>query len=359
MGNISTSTEDKIERVTIPGVELVRVGTWGGRPLSDDAKERAEKDDGIKFDAALIQAMSDAANDPEVDLAPIKFGHFDPRFDGEPAPGWIKNVRVSEGGDVLLGDIVDVPKKIYPLLRDGFKRRSIEFDYDVETPGGKTYAAALTAVALLGVQAPAVKDLNELADIYLSAKDTAKFPHPDAIASDDSNNEAGTGEGNNEGDNTVDIIEQIKEKLGLEADADDAAVIAALEALIAEKAAADAGASANDEGGAALSAAGVETVTVSKDIFASMQSDLLELKEQAAARSIKETIGAALSEGKITTAEAPFYEASLKAAPAATGALLSQLPAQKVRTIATPEGDALGAVDPKAAAEAWKNRNKR
>ena len=43
--------------------------------------------------------------------APLKLGHVDPRFDGEPALGWLHNLRVEGSGDesVLLGDVADMP----------------------------------------------------------------------------------------------------------------------------------------------------------------------------------------------------------------------------------------------------------
>jgi hypothetical protein len=118
----------------------------------------------------------------------LKIGHTDPRFadpddpghdpfyDGEPAFGSIANMRLTNDGATATGDYLYVPKWLAEGLPAFYPSRSIEGAYeitegpggklearwDVETPGGKKYSFVLTACALLGVQAPAVKDLEDL-----------------------------------------------------------------------------------------------------------------------------------------------------------------------------------------------------
>lgn len=129
-----------------------------------------------------------AGEDTLITPARLKIGHTDPRFadpddpghdpfyDGEPAFGSIANMRLINDGATAVGDYIYVPKWLADGLPAFFPSRSIEGAYsieegaggklearwDVETPGGKHYSFVLTACALLGVQAPAVKDLEDL-----------------------------------------------------------------------------------------------------------------------------------------------------------------------------------------------------
>lgn len=129
-----------------------------------------------------------AGEDTLITPARLKIGHTDPRFadpddpghdpfyDGEPAFGSIANMRTTNDGATAVGDYVNIPLWLAEGLPAFYPSRSIEGAYsiqegpggklearwDVETPGGKTYSFVLTACALLGVQAPAVKDLEDL-----------------------------------------------------------------------------------------------------------------------------------------------------------------------------------------------------
>lgn len=141
------------QMVTLHDVEILKVGNWasalsGRVPVTD----------------ADIADMVAAAQDPEVDHAPLKIGHIDPRFDGEPALGWLANVRAV--GGTLLADITDVPAKLAATVQAAFRRRSAEIAWAVKTPSGKTYRAALSGLALLGVTPPAVKGLADIMSRY-------------------------------------------------------------------------------------------------------------------------------------------------------------------------------------------------
>lgn len=164
--------------VTIPDVELVSVGMdWPS----------ASGDITIRFDH-LRDAMVAANEDPHVVPPRLKIGHVDPRFsdpddpghnpfyDGEPAVGSVRNLRLTNDGATLVGDYVEVPAWLAEALPSAYPSRSIEGAYqppeeslgkpegrwDVVTPGGKRYSFVLTACALLGVQRPAVQDLDDL-----------------------------------------------------------------------------------------------------------------------------------------------------------------------------------------------------
>lgn len=129
------------------GVELAKVGTWSA--LTGQLK---------LSQADLAAAVAVAPHMPRI---PLKLGHTDSRFDGEPALGWVENLRTTNRGTVLVGDIVDVPVWLAASLPTAYPRRSIEAFQNYELHG-KTYRLAITALSLLGVAAPAINDLNQL-----------------------------------------------------------------------------------------------------------------------------------------------------------------------------------------------------
>ena len=80
------------------GVELARPGTW---QLSSGRRE---------FTAAMLRDAADFHASTGGQKIPLGFGHMDSRFDGDPAFGWLTNVRYAEDaqGPVLLGDLTDL-----------------------------------------------------------------------------------------------------------------------------------------------------------------------------------------------------------------------------------------------------------
>jgi hypothetical protein len=141
---------------TIRDVELVSTGTWS----ASTGVTRVERAD--------LESILAAATDPNVDAAPIKLGHIDPRFDGEPAAGWVQPKRIESRGqrDVLVGDLVGMPAKLAEVAPTAYRRRSVEILWRVKTAGGKQYRAVLTGIALLGVAAPAVKGLADVMALF-------------------------------------------------------------------------------------------------------------------------------------------------------------------------------------------------
>ena len=146
------------ELVTIPGVELVKVGKW-------DASTGP-----FEVDRELLEHLVEAHGAHALRRPVLKLGHVDPRFDGQPAVGYVDNLRVE--GDVLLGDFLSVPKAFADIAATAFPDRSVEIFYEFTDQAGKTWPAVLTAVALLGASAPAVTDLSSwqgIADLYTAA----------------------------------------------------------------------------------------------------------------------------------------------------------------------------------------------
>jgi hypothetical protein len=141
--------------VTVPNVQLVRAGTWH----ASTGVTRVTVED--------LDAMVAAEADPGVLPAVVKLGHVDPRFDGEPAYGWARNLR--RVGEVLVGDLADVPAGLAAILPAAFRHRSVEIAWGVRTPDGTRHRAALAGVALLGTQPPAVAGLADIEALYRTA----------------------------------------------------------------------------------------------------------------------------------------------------------------------------------------------
>ena len=147
----------------IRDVELVAVGTWSAST-------------GVTtITRADLEAVLEAHADGIVDAAPVKLGHRsklnDELGDGAPAFGWVvpTGIRKGKGGaDTLVGDLVGIPSKLAEVAPTAYRRRSVELAWGVKA-GGKTYKAVLTAVSLLGVQAPAVKRLDDVLALYSGA----------------------------------------------------------------------------------------------------------------------------------------------------------------------------------------------
>lgn len=132
------------------GIELARVGEFdlaiGGKqeftaPMLIDAARRA-KEQGDKF------------------RAPLKLGHTDPRNDGEPAFGWLHNLRTSgDGADtVLLGDVTGMPDWLAQTAPSAYPDRSIEGHVIPAADGSK--GLEINGLALLGVTPPAMDSIK-------------------------------------------------------------------------------------------------------------------------------------------------------------------------------------------------------
>lgn len=132
---------------SIEGVELARVGTW-------DAETGR-----VTITRADLAAAVAAA--PHLPSIPVRLGHFDPRFTGSPSLGRVVNLRTSDGGRSLVGDLVDLPSWLYERISTAYPQRSIEAaaNYPHE---GNTFRFVLTGLALLGDTWPAVTSLPDL-----------------------------------------------------------------------------------------------------------------------------------------------------------------------------------------------------
>jgi len=146
----------KVAAAELRDIELARPGTW---KLSSGSVTWTEKH---LHDAARY------ASRPGARPWPVKIGHADPRFDGEPALGWVGNVRVEDRdhGPALIGDITGMPDWLAAAAPDAWPYRSIEGWQDFTDPEtGERYALVGEALALLGVTPPGVSTIQSLRDL--------------------------------------------------------------------------------------------------------------------------------------------------------------------------------------------------
>lgn len=156
--------------LTVPDVELVSVGMqWPGSGGNNP-------DGSIALTLEHLVDMMVAANDDPLVRAPrVKFGHLrwqpdhpeglgdhDPFWDGEPIFGTVHNLRLTNDGAKLTGDLEEVPAWLATVMPSAWPARSCEWVWDIETEAGRRYSAVLTAVGLLGARQHAVKDLADL-----------------------------------------------------------------------------------------------------------------------------------------------------------------------------------------------------
>jgi hypothetical protein len=136
------------------GVELARPGTW---QLSTGRRE---------FTAAMLRDAADFHASTGGQKIPLGFGHMDARFDGDPAFGWLTNVRYAEDaqGPVLLGDLVELDDWVHAAAPSRWPHRSIEGVTGISY-GGRDYGLVLTRLALLGATPPGMPALKSLSDL--------------------------------------------------------------------------------------------------------------------------------------------------------------------------------------------------
>jgi hypothetical protein len=159
---------DTVQLVTLPGVDLIATGQWS---LSTGE---------VTFTTDDLANAIDATSCPAVPVPVIKLGHVDPRFDGEPAVGLVKNMSLTAGGNKITGDLTGLPAWLGDTMATVYPDRSIEGTYDFVCQIGHLHPFVITGLALLGVASPGVGVLNSLDDVEaLITAAAAKDPgHP-------------------------------------------------------------------------------------------------------------------------------------------------------------------------------------
>lgn len=148
-------TPDRPVLVTIPDVELAKVGTW-------DASTGT-----VTFTDEDFAAAVAAQADPAIRNGIIKLGHKKQPGGLElPTIGRIVNLRTKDEGGTLVGDLTGVPEWLAEIIPTAFPSRSIEGCFNYRTGNGNTYRFVLEAIALLGESLPAVENLADIATLY-------------------------------------------------------------------------------------------------------------------------------------------------------------------------------------------------
>ena len=377
------------QTVDFRGVPICRAGEWNG--LTGKAVVTPED----------LQAVVAAYQDGEVDKARVKLGHMSSLNDqalgdGAPAFGWVQNPRLAADGRTLLGDLVDVPRRLGEVVGKAYRNVSVELRKNVRTPSGRTHPTVLSGLALLGVTAPAVKGLDDLAALYASepippaptdhchdgavvtislgdALDTTPTMPGVVPGVGDSGPESPEVPGpETEGEPTMAFLDQAREKLGLPKDATEDQILAGMTALSEQSSQGEQSPGDPDTQVKAqetdvtgdpdatepeLKSETVDTpevVQVSKTQFEEMQARLDRLDADAKAKHQEQVIESALSEGRIAPAEREKWTTALSAAPEATEVLLSSLaPRINVREQGSDVALSATTEDDDAAFTAW------
>lgn len=150
---------------TLHGIEMAAVGTWKAQTGT------------TTFTAEDFAAAVAALECPGVRNPVIKLGHAEKdsdsgvRWDGEPAVGWVANLRID--GPKIVGDFTGMPAWLadadengLSVLAAGYPDRSIEIYRPFECQVGHLHPAVITAVSLLGIYAPGVGVLKSMQDVY-------------------------------------------------------------------------------------------------------------------------------------------------------------------------------------------------
>ncbi|ALM19617.1 hypothetical protein B9M79_20400 [Mycobacteroides abscessus] len=138
---------------TIRGVELVKVGSW-------------EISTGTWTVTAADLQSAVAAHAAGVLRKPvIKLGHQGPMRDAAPALGHVDGLRLTDDGQTLVGDLVNVPARLAAVLASAYPDRSVEALIDYQDTDGTVWPLVLSALSLLGATAPGIDTLHSLQDV--------------------------------------------------------------------------------------------------------------------------------------------------------------------------------------------------
>jgi hypothetical protein len=141
------------ELFSVKDVEIFSVGEWNGNKITDRDLDN------------IVDAYSQTNRSIAIAL---KLGHDAEQkilqADGLPAAGWAQNVR--KVGTKLVADFVDIPKKIYQLIKNkAYRKVSCEIYRNVKV-GEQTFPRLLGAVSLLGADLPGVLNLDDILSMY-------------------------------------------------------------------------------------------------------------------------------------------------------------------------------------------------
>jgi len=311
-----------VKLVKIPNVELAAVGDWP----TEKGWGRFTHDD--------LESMATHASRTESGFSPrIKLGHGASGIGAVPAYGRVENVRVE--GDKLIGDLTHVPEPLASVMPSALPGRSIEAVRGRKAQDGSTIPMVMTALALLGVEEPAI---DSLADLHATmVGETELVIHAAASLAGLSVDEfqklaAGAVDSPGERTATEDEIVPDENDKPEEETAPDAATEeapAAEDTDEATEAAPESDETANDEAAPAAVKLPEGVVPIDSKRLAAMEEQiatLLAAQEEQIAASRDSYLDDAISAGKFAPAQRAQYADLLEKAPETTRALIDAMP---------------------------------
>lgn len=162
---ITEIQNNKPQLTTVPNVQIIKTGIE--YPLSSGPTTFTPED---------LAAAVNAQNDPAIPQPRVWLGHPDDvrihghringPASGEPAVGKVMDMRLTEDGHCLVGDLQGVPLWLANIMGSAFPSRSIEGRFNIKTPTGKKHRLVITGCALLGVVWPGVLTIEDIATLY-------------------------------------------------------------------------------------------------------------------------------------------------------------------------------------------------
>jgi hypothetical protein len=162
---ITALQEGKPQLTTIHDVPILKTGIE--YPLASGPTTFTPED---------LAAAVAAQDDPSIPQPRIWIGHPDDERihgdrraghpSGEPAVGKVCDMRLTDDGHCIVGDLTGVPIWLGNILASAFPSRSIEGRFNLKTVTGKTHKLVISGLALLGVVWPGVMTLEDIAALY-------------------------------------------------------------------------------------------------------------------------------------------------------------------------------------------------
>jgi hypothetical protein len=162
---VAELTVNKPQLTTVADVQIIKTGIE--YPLSTGP---------TTFTAEDLASAVAAQSDPAIPQPRIWIGHPDderihgvrsgPVPSGEPALGKVCDMRLTEDGNCIVGDLTGVPVWLANIMSSAFPSRSIEGRFNLKTPTGKKHRLVISGLALLGVSWPGVLTIEDLATLY-------------------------------------------------------------------------------------------------------------------------------------------------------------------------------------------------
>lgn len=163
--DIQSLQEGKPQLTTIHDVPILKTGIE--YPLASGPTTFTPED---------LAAAVAAQDDPSIPQPRIWIGHPDDERihgkrwagipSGEPAVGKVCDMRLTEDGHCIVGDLTGVPIWLGNIMASAFPSRSIEGRFNLTTVTGKTHRLVISGLALLGVVWPGVMTLEDIAALY-------------------------------------------------------------------------------------------------------------------------------------------------------------------------------------------------